>query len=155
MKSAMRHAVTTISVMLSCLIFLFDTVSCTNDHLTDLAKKSNVMADTTKTQNNVSTTTTASASSSPSTPTSVTTPAAGTVSFKTDIAPILSKYQCASCHGSFYSSYSGASSLAKSGQLYGTMSWSQGYRRMPPGSKATAAELTLISNWIKQGTPNN
>jgi hypothetical protein len=35
------------------------------------------------------------------------------------------------------------------------MSWSQGYRRMPPGSKATAAELTLISNWIKQGTPNN
>jgi len=154
MKSSMCHAVTRIAVMLSCLIFSVGTMSCTNDHLTDLAKKSNVIADTTKTQNNVSTTTTATASSSPSTPVSVTTPS-GTVSFKTDIAPILAKYQCASCHGSFYSSYSGASSLAKSGQLYGTMSWSQGYRRMPPGAKATAAELTLISNWIKQGTPNN
>jgi hypothetical protein len=117
--------------------------SCTNDNLVDLSKRTN---DTTL----ISDTTTA-ISPSPGPTASTDT----TVSFSKKIKPILVRYNCANCHGNYYESFAGASSLAKSGQLYGTMSWASGYRRMPPGQKASAAELTLISTWIKQGTSNN
>ena len=130
---------------------------CTNDHLTDFVKKNNSSTDTVSTtpNNKPTTSTSGSTSTAPATPSTTPTPAAETVSFATNIKPILAKYQCANCHGSYYEAYSTASSLARSGQLYGMMSWSSGYRRMPPRQKATDAELTLISNWIKQGALNN
>ncbi len=139
--------------------------SCVNDNLESLAPKKSTDSTTSSSSSATTTTTTTTpVTTTPVTTTPITTtPTTGTttpvvtstVSFAKDIKPILNKYQCASCHGSAYASYSGASSLGKSGQLYGTMSWSNGYKKMPPGQRATTAELALISTWIKDGTLNN
>ncbi|HQQ97632.1 MAG TPA: hypothetical protein PLX35_10225 [Cyclobacteriaceae bacterium] len=123
--------------------------ACANDNLESLAAKSNVVVkDTTNTTTSNSTTTT-------TTTTDTGTGGETTVSFSKDIQPILSTYRCANCHGSGYYNYIGVSSLARSGQLLGTMSWAAGFRKMPPNQKASASELALISTWIKEGTLNN
>ena len=128
-------------------LMLFLVASCVDDNLVKLAQKNPTDTTTAVIASTATATTTTTAAT--------TTPAETGVSFSSNIQPILSKYKCANCHGSGYYNYSGVSSLAKSGQLYGTMSWSAGYRKMPPSQKASASELTLISTWISQGTLNN
>jgi hypothetical protein len=123
--------------------------SCANDNLESLTPRS---IETVKTD---STTTTTSTNTTTSNSTNTSTNSDATVSFSKDIQPILSKYACANCHGNGYYNYTGVSSLARSGQLLGTMSWASGFRRMPPNQKASASELNLISTWIKEGTLNN
>jgi hypothetical protein len=126
---------------------------CVNDNLADLAKKSaTVHSDTTVV---ASPPDSSSSTTSPAVPATPVTTVTTTTSFSKDIRPILIKYDCAGCHGNSYASYFGVSSLARSGQLYGTMSWAAGYRRMPPSQKPTAAELALLSQWIKEGEQNN
>ncbi len=121
--------------------------ACANDNLESLAIKNNLIVnDTTSTSGTTITTNTTTTNN---------TGAETTVSFSKDIQPILSAYRCVNCHGSGYYNYVGVSSLARSGQLLGTMSWTAGFRRMPPNQKASASELTLISTWIKEGTLNN
>lgn len=132
--------------------------ACANDNLESLVVKSTVVAkDTTSTTTSNSTTTgtTTATTTTTTTTTTTNTGSEATVSFSKDIQPILSTYRCANCHGSGYYNYSGVSSLARSGQLLGTMSWAAGYRKMPPNQKASANELSLISTWIKEGTLNN
>lgn len=126
--------------------------ACANDNLESLAVKSTVVA------NDTTSTTTSNSTTSTTTTTTTTTTNTGseaTVSFSRDIQPILSTYRCANCHGNGYYNYTGVSSLARSGQLLGTMSWAAGFRKMPPNQKASASELALISTWIKEGTLNN
>jgi hypothetical protein len=138
-----------IILYVSCLFVSLVVASCADDNLVKLAQKNS--------PNVVSTSTiSATAASSGTTSTQDTgTPPADLVSFSNQIQPILFKYNCAGCHGNGYYAYPGVSSLARSGQLLGTMSWAPGYRQMPRNQKATSAELTLISNWIAQGVLNN
>lgn len=121
------------------------TAACVNDNLVDLA--ASIKSDTTQTVAQTPSGNSTGGVTPPPTPTTT------SVTFAINIKPILNKYQCASCHGSSYSSYAGASSLARSGWLYGTMAPLSGYRRMPPGQRVSAAELSLISDWIKAGEP--
>jgi len=132
--------------------------ACANDNLESLTVKSAVIAKDTTSTTSTSTSNSTTATNSTTTTTTTATTNTGveaTVSFSKDIQPILSAYRCANCHGSGYYSYIGVSSLARSGQLLGTMSWAPGYRKMPPNQKASANELALISTWIKEGTLNN
>jgi hypothetical protein len=130
--------------------------ACVNDNLVSLSAKKST--DSTSVNNSSS-----SSSNSPSIPTVTPIPSVppgtgtGTtgVTYSTDIRNLMSKYQCANCHGGTYSSYQGVSSMTNSGILYGCMSGSPGYRRMPPGQVVTAAELQMIKTWIAEGTPNN
>lgn len=134
-----------------CALLLLALLStqCVDDNLEKLAKKNPASSTTTSATDSSDSVSTASGSSSASSSSS------STVSFSMDIQPILSKYACANCHGTFYYNYPGVHSLAVSGMLYGTMSWSPGYRRMPPGQKPTAPELSLIKQWADLGAPNN
>lgn len=130
--------------------------SCANDNLVELSKRvSDSLSFSTQTGSTAPDTssTASSAGSNTSSQSGVTDSLK--VSFLNDIRPILIKYGCANCHGTYYASFGGASSLASSGLLIGSMSGAKGYRQMPPGQKVLSSELTLIEDWMKAGLPNN
>ncbi|MBS1979188.1 MAG: hypothetical protein JST46_17585 [Bacteroidetes bacterium] len=157
-------------ILVSALSILLS--ECVDDNLEKLAKKSSSGATTSNSSSTSSSSATATATAtgsatsgqSGSTTGSGTATGSGsgsasgsstTVSFVKDVQPILSKYKCANCHGTFYSNYSGAHSLAVTGLLYGTMSRAAGYRPMPPGQIVSTAELAIIKKWVDEGAPNN
>ena len=84
------------------------------------------------------------------------------VSYSKTIVPIVSA-SCNSCHSTarhegnvITDTYTGLSTVANNGQLWGGVNWEQGYVTMPNGgSKLPACELAKIKNWINQGAPNN
>lgn len=89
------------------------------------------------------------------TPTTTTLDTTKTISYKTDIAPLLSQ-ECSGCHnnsnasaGVNLSSYSNVSKYA-SKSLGAINSGS-----MPPSGKWSADKITVFSKWISQGKLNN
>ena len=95
----------------------------------------------------------------PTTPTIPTTPTTSdttkVISYKTDIAPLMSQ-ECTSCHnnsitsgGVNLSSYANVSKYASSS----LSAINSGY--MPPSGKWSADQITIFSKWISQGKLNN
>ena len=142
---------------------------CVDDNLEKLAQKNSTTVTTSDSSSTSSSSDTATATgsatsgqsgtkgsgSSTRTGSGSSSGASTTVSFVKDVQPILSRYKCANCHGTYYYNYAGAHTLAVSGLLYGTMSRSAGYRPMPPGQIVSTAELAIIKKWVDAGAPNN
>jgi len=84
------------------------------------------------------------------------------VTYSKTVAPILAK-SCNGCHnpnfisgGVISSTYSGASAIASSGLLAGTISHAVGFKPMPKaGAKLSSCNIKLINKWISDGAPNN
>ena len=87
------------------------------------------------------------------------------VSFSKDIKPLIDA-QCVGCHntqsptaGISLSTHPEIQVYAKSGQLYGVLSWIAPYtgsKQMPPsGPKWSNCNLSKLKSWIDKGAPNN
>ncbi len=87
------------------------------------------------------------------------------VSFSKDIKPLIDA-QCVGCHntqsptaGISLSTHPEIQVYAKSGQLYGVLSWITpftGSKQMPPsGPKWSNCNLSKLKSWIDKGAPNN
>jgi uncharacterized membrane protein len=87
------------------------------------------------------------------------------VSFSKDIKPLIDA-QCSGCHntqsptaGVSLSTHAEIQAYAKSGQLYGVLSWLAPYtgsKQMPPsGPKWSNCNLSKLKSWIDKGAPNN
>lgn len=70
--------------------------------------------------------------------------------------------KCQGCHNPSnksgnidLSTYAGLKSVATNGRLYGAITWSVGYSKMPPALKLPDCEIRQIRKWIDAGTPNN
>lgn len=85
-----------------------------------------------------------------------------TVSFNTDIVPILDQY-CVSCHrpgdqqgGIDLVGYDQAVRYAKDGSLYGSTNHAAGYVPMPLGTrKIPSCDIQQLKAWIDSGAQNN
>jgi hypothetical protein len=86
----------------------------------------------------------------------------GVVSYSQKVVPMLQQY-CYSCHtGSFPSgnqlmgTYAADKSMAQSGKLHGTISYSTGFSPMPKGMpKMSNCQIAVIKKWIDAGLLNN
>ncbi len=86
----------------------------------------------------------------------------GTISYSTDIEPIVSG-KCYACHsiGSNISTiileeYDNLKKYADDGSFYGAVSHSVGYSPMPQGGAMLPdCDLEKINAWIQDGAPNN
>ena len=87
------------------------------------------------------------------------------VSFAKEIKPLIDA-QCTGCHntqsptaGISLSTHAEILAYAKSGQLYGVLSWVApftGSKQMPPGGpKWSNCNLSKLKSWIDKGAPNN
>jgi mono/diheme cytochrome c family protein len=84
------------------------------------------------------------------------------VTYSQTIAPIMSA-NCNVCHSTAVASgnvttdtWTGLSTVALNGKLWGGVSWASGYKNMPNGgSQLSPCELGKIKKWINQGAPNN
>jgi len=89
------------------------------------------------------------------------------ISFATDIVPILAT-NCYSpgngCHdvtgsatsGFNFTMYAGISSVALNGPLMLDINWGTGADDMPKnGAKLSACDINKFTRWIHEGTPNN
>lgn len=84
------------------------------------------------------------------------------VSYSGFIAPLFSTF-CAGCHsggnpsgGLTLNSFNGVKAVALNGRLMGSISWTNGYQKMPQsGNKLTDCSIAKIQAWINDGTPNN
>jgi hypothetical protein len=84
------------------------------------------------------------------------------VSYSKNIMPLL-QAQCYGCHNSSFPSgnitmgtYIADKSVAQSGKLYGSITYSSGYSPMPKGtSKMSNCQISLIKKWVDAGMPNN
>ena len=84
------------------------------------------------------------------------------VTYSQTIVPIMSA-NCNVCHstnlaagGVITDTYSGLSTVAANGKLWGGISWSSGFFPMPNGgSQLSACDLGKIKKWINQGYPDN
>jgi len=87
------------------------------------------------------------------------------VSFAKDIKPQIDA-QCIGCHntqsptaGVALSTHGEILAYAKSGQLYGVLTWIAPYtgsKQMPPnGPKWSNCNLSKLKSWIDKGAPNN
>ena len=87
------------------------------------------------------------------------------VSYKDDVVPIL-EAKCYACHdalnyqvngnGILLEGYENVKIFAANGKLYGVISWSPGFQRMPlRGNKIPAADIALIRKWVDDGYPDN
>ncbi|ULQ51288.1 c-type cytochrome domain-containing protein [Flavihumibacter fluvii] len=82
--------------------------------------------------------------------------------FSAVIKPMMSN-KCQGCHnpnslggGIDLSTYDGIKSAALSGTLYGSISWANGYSKMPQGgSKLSDCEIQQVKSWIDAGALNN
>jgi len=82
------------------------------------------------------------------------------VSYARDVQPVISA-NCYACHstasnisGILLDSYDRLKAYAQSGQLYGAISHSPGYRPMPDGGQQLpTCTIELIKKWIDSGTP--
>ena len=87
------------------------------------------------------------------------------VSYKDDVVPIL-KTNCYACHdalnyqvngsGILLEGYNNVKVFAANGKLYGVISWSPGFRRMPlRGNKIPETDIAIIRKWVDNGYPDN
>lgn len=86
-----------------------------------------------------------------------------TVDFKysTALKNIISA-KCQGCHNPStksgnidLSTYAGVKAVTTNGRLYGSVTWSTGYSKMPPALKLPDCEIRQIKKWIDAGAPNN
>ena len=83
------------------------------------------------------------------------------VSYSTFVKPVLQA--CTSCHrpgnsggGILLDTYENTKSAALSGKLYGAISWTNGYIKMPNGgSKLNDCYIQKIKSWVDAGALNN
>jgi hypothetical protein len=79
------------------------------------------------------------------------------------VTQVLSANGCNGCHsgagasaGIDLSTYTGISTVAQNGRLYGSISQSAGFKAMPQGgAKMSACDISRIKAWIDAGAPNN
>ena len=87
------------------------------------------------------------------------------VKYSTYVKPMIDA-KCVGCHsggspsgGVLLTTHAQVQAAAKSGQLYGVLSWTPPYtgsKQMPPGGpKWSDCDLKKIKSWINQGAPNN
>lgn len=84
------------------------------------------------------------------------------VSFATFVKPIIDK-DCKTCHSGVspvgivpLNNHAEIAASAKSGKLYGSVSWANGFKAMPQGgNKWSSCDLLKIKSWINKGAPNN
>ncbi|MBS3915962.1 MAG: hypothetical protein KG003_15805 [Bacteroidetes bacterium] len=84
------------------------------------------------------------------------------VSFATFVKPMIDK-ECKLCHSGtnpsgviLLTNYSEISASANSGKLYGSLSWTSGYKPMPQGgNKWSSCDLLKLKTWIQNGAKNN
>jgi hypothetical protein len=70
--------------------------------------------------------------------------------------------KCQGCHNPSnksgnidLSTYAGLKAVTTNGRLYGSVTWSTGYSKMPPALKLPDCEIRQIKKWIDAGAPNN
>lgn len=85
------------------------------------------------------------------------------VSFSADVQPII-QMKCLGCHTTptptnlqvSLADYNGVNAVASNGRMLGAIKHLPGYTPMPNGGpKLTDCEISIISNWISEGTLNN
>jgi outer membrane lipoprotein SlyB len=84
------------------------------------------------------------------------------VTFSGTILPIFNS-SCNNCHntsvasgGIILDTYTGASTVAANGHLWGSLSWTAGFSPMPQsGAQLNACDLKKIKTWINAGHPDN
>ena len=83
------------------------------------------------------------------------------VTFAASIKPIMDA-NCVGCHGRGLTSgnvnlesYAAVKIVANNGKLYGTITYSAGYKGMPQGGRLTDCEIATIKKWIDNGALNN
>jgi hypothetical protein len=84
------------------------------------------------------------------------------VSFSQDIWPVIN-VTCKGCHsgpspngGIALQDYNTIKMAAESGRLYGAISWTDGFTRMPKDqSQLTQCYIDQLKNWIDSGYPDN
>lgn len=84
------------------------------------------------------------------------------VSYAKFVKPIIDR-DCKACHSGAspigvvpLNDYTQISASAKSGKLYGSVSWAAGFKSMPQGgSKWNECDLIKLKSWINKGAPNN
>lgn len=69
---------------------------------------------------------------------------------------------CVSCHKTGFASagisldnYTNIKKYATSGSLYGSISGTNGYKKMPTDGQLTSCDAAIIKKWIDLGMPNN
>lgn len=79
-----------------------------------------------------------------------------TISYQTRIQPLIENY-CIECHDAtsdiMLTDYDHVVTIAKSGQLHGSLSGNSQYQQMPRNYVMNESEKALILNWIEQGFP--
>jgi len=87
-----------------------------------------------------------------------------TVSFATDIKPLLTaKCGTTGCHnaatasaGYDFTTHTGAQPAALNGKLLGSVNWSPGFNAMPQNlPKLAQCEIDKLTRWVHQGALNN
>lgn len=84
------------------------------------------------------------------------------VRFSQTVLPVISTY-CKGCHSGASPSgninletYDGIKTVAQNGKLYGVISWSSGFSKMPQGgNKLDACTISKFKAWIDAGALNN
>jgi cytochrome c5 len=81
------------------------------------------------------------------------------VAYTTRVQPFLTTY-CVGCHsgagasgGVKLTTYAEAQAVAQSGALYGAISGTGGFVKMPPSGTISACSQHMIKAWVNQGTP--
>lgn len=84
------------------------------------------------------------------------------VSYSAQVAPLIARNNCLSCHGPSNSGtrlhdYPSVYVTASTGILYGSVSWNGTARNMPlgGGSQLSANDIAIIKKWTDSGAPNN
>ena len=86
-----------------------------------------------------------------------------TVKYSTTINTLLNSYGCTGCHSGpspsgaiNLTAYANVKTVADNGRLYGAISHSPGFERMPQdGGKMNACDIKKVKTWIDAGAPNN
>lgn len=81
--------------------------------------------------------------------------------YSSAIKPIIYA-NCQGCHNPVsaggkldLSTYAGLKAVGTNGRLYGSVSWTPGYSKMPAALKLPPCEIIRIKKWIDAGCPNN
>jgi cytochrome c5 len=83
------------------------------------------------------------------------------VSFVNDIMPMI-KRECWACHqapansgGINLENYAQVKKYADNGKLYGSISGTKGFSKMPPNGLLASADIAKVKNWIDAGATND
>jgi mono/diheme cytochrome c family protein len=84
---------------------------------------------------------------------------AGTISFASDVQPILQNNGCVGCHSSgqpTLNAHPGFKAAVESGRLVGAIKHEAGFKPMPQGgSKIDSCSIATLEAWISQGMLDN